>query len=147
MTETIIILFIFFILLVFAIVFFARIQGAQTEKAVSKDVSGRALQVLQKVLFLPEIQCSTSLSETSSCYDEYSVQALARVASRGENALYYSDLFGNSNISIKKLYPVEEEPIMIYSNPLGEDSNINPFRMPILLCDYNSDFAREDCSF
>lgn len=150
MGENIIILFIFFVLLVFAIVFFTRLQSAKTEQKIDVDVTGRGLQIAQRVSFLPEVQCTKDNAEVfSGCYDEYSVKALAKLAEKGENSQYYYSIFGNSNISIKKIFPGNNElSNVIYENPKKDYTSITTTNVPISLCSFKSASSRKgDCSF
>src|SRR3989344_8041936 len=94
MGENVIIIFIFFILLIFAVVFFMKIQGAKTKQKIDIDVTGRGLQIAQKVAFLPEVQCTKDNAEIfSGCYDKYSIKALDAISGTNENKEFYYDIF------------------------------------------------------
>jgi hypothetical protein len=148
MGEHVIVLFIFFILLIFAVVFFSRIQSIKTEKKVGVDIETRALQIAQRVLFLPELQCTRANAEVfPNCYDEHSAKSVGLLAKSGQNTEYYRAAFGYSVITIKKIFPVQEEEIVIYNDTKPDFRSITPTNVPITLCDFTSELAKEDCSF
>jgi len=148
MGENIIILFIFFVLLIFAIVFFARLQGAKTDKAIEEDVEGRAVQIAQRIAFLPEVQCTRENAEIfPDCYDEFSLRALQKLSGDLGTTSYYFDLFGNSIISVKKLFPVVNDTLIVYNNPKTEFTSITTSNTPITVCDFRSTLRKGLCSF
>lgn len=148
MGENVIIIFIFFILLIFAIVFFTKIQGAKTKQAIDIDITGRGLQIAQKVSFLPEVQCTKDNAEIfSGCYDEYSIKALDAISGTKEHREYYYDVFGFSTVSVKKIFPVKEgdnPPLVLYNNTKGNYTSIIVSNIPISLCDFLNE---KKCSF
>ncbi len=150
MGENVIILFIFFILLIFAVVFFTRLQATKKEQVIGADIEGRGLQIAQRVALLPELQCTKDNAIiTPGCYDEYSAFALDELAREGENKVYYFDLFGFSTVSIYKVFPPKEEekPLVIYNNTKEEFRAIIPTYIPITLCNFVSDVTKGQCSF
>lgn len=152
MGENIIILFIFFVLLIFAAVFFTRIQSSKTEQKIEADVTGRGLQIAQRVSFLPEVQCTKENAEIfPGCYDEFSMAALNITAKERENREYYYNLFGFSVISVRKIFPISippAEPYIIYNNTKEKYTSITAANVPIALCSFISSESRKgDCSF
>jgi hypothetical protein len=145
--ENIIILFIFFILLVFAAVFFTRLQSTKIEKKVSEDIEGRALEISQRIEFLPEFQCSKNNAEIRpGCYDEFSILGLEEL--NPEDKEYYFDLFGNSRVSIQKLFPSKDEnPHIIYEREIENATNIIATNTPIILCNFANLEVKGKCSF
>lgn len=151
MGENIIILFIFFLLLIFGVVFYSRIQSAKTEQKIAVDVEGRGLQIAQKISFLPELQCTKDNAEIAAgCYDLFSAEALKNLAANGQNTEYYSDIFGFSKVSIKEIFPEEKDAYVIYDNKKETYNSILTTNTPITLCDFVTDLEfREQgkCSF
>ncbi len=147
MGENVIILFIFFILLVFAVIFFTKIQSAKVEQKVSEDVEGRGLQIAQRVSFLPELQCTKDNAPILGCYDEYNIAALDVLARRGENRDYYFDTFGYSVVSVYRVFPQVDSPLLIYSNPKDNFTSVLTTNTPITLCNFIDDTEKGDCSF
>ncbi len=150
MGENVIILFIFFVLLIFAVVFFTRIQSAKTQQQIDIDVTGRGLQIAQRISFLPEVQCTKDNAEIfAGCYDEYSIRALNSLAEKGENREYYYTMFGFSKVSVNKLFPAQSEfPYIIYDNTKEDYTSIITTNVPISLCNFTSLESRKgECSF
>ena len=147
MGENVIIIFIFFILLIFAVVFFMKIQGAKTKQRIDIDVTGRGLQIAQKVAFLPEVQCTKDNAEVfSGCYDEFSIKALDAISGTKEHREYYYDLLGFSSVSVRKIFPAEEDqkPLVLYNNTKGNYTSIIVSNVPISLCNF---LENKKCSF
>ena len=147
MGENVIIIFIFFILLIFAVVFFMKIQGAKTKQKIDIDVTGRGLQIAQKVAFLPEVQCTKDNAEIfSGCYDEFSIRALDAISGSKEHKEYYYEVFGFSTVSVKKIFPAEENQknLVLYNNTKGNYTSIIVSNVPISLCNFLVD---KKCSF
>jgi hypothetical protein len=148
MSENVIILFLFFILLAFGVVFFTKVQGAKTEMQVQEDIQGRALQTAQKVTFLPEIQCSKDNVVTSDCYDLFNLLAMSRLAERGESHTYYASLLGNAIMTVYAVFPINAtEPFVIYNNSKENYTSINTAYIPIRVCNFASNTAEDDCTF
>ncbi|MEK6886675.1 MAG: hypothetical protein AABW88_02475 [Nanoarchaeota archaeon] len=147
MGENVIIIFIFFILLIFAVVFFMKIQGAKTKQRIDIDITGRGLQIAQKVAFLPEVQCTKDNAEIfSGCYDEFSIRALDAISGTKAQRDYYYDVFGFSTVSVRKIFPIdiEQKPLVLYNNTLGNYTSIIVSNVPISLCNFLED---RRCSF
>lgn len=105
MFETIAILLVFFILLVIVIVFYANVRQSSNIEKTRDYRELRAIENMNKLLFLPEIQCSQG-SDVYTCIDTIKLDALSDVMSRSENVVYYAELFGESSIEVEQLYPV-----------------------------------------
>jgi hypothetical protein len=103
MFETIAILFIFFILLVLGLIFYANVQGQEQQKKSREFRELRAIENMQKLMFLPEIQCGKQGIEIYTCADALKLDALEQQIQ--ENPVYYADLFGNTQIVVREVYP------------------------------------------
>ena len=164
MTENVIILFIFFILLIFAIVFFTRIQSGKQEIKISEDIQNRGLQIAQTISTLPELRCTKKAVTVLGCYDQANALALQSLVE--QNNGYYFDQFSYSTVSIVKIFPESEDeqitaydvngnpilvsgssPIVIYNNPKANFTSLIPTQLPMLLCDFTESTEKGDCSF
>tara|TARA_Y100000310_G_scaffold291943_1_gene320282 strand:- start:17736 stop:18260 length:525 start_codon:yes stop_codon:yes gene_type:complete len=141
-TETIAILFIFFILLVLSAGFFLRFQKVGFERTKAERVDLRAVETAQRVSSLPELQCSTKNIITEACFDILKLEAFYDLVSSNPGLMAdYHDLFGYSKIEVKRIYPPSADPAddiwTLYSNPGGGTSLFAP--IPILLFDATSE--------
>ncbi|MBI3035509.1 hypothetical protein HYY71_04245 [Candidatus Woesearchaeota archaeon] len=103
--ETIAVLFVFFILIVVGLIFYARVIKGNIEIEGEESSQLRSVGIAQRVMFLPEVQCSEDNNIIDNCIDTLkleSAQSLMR-----ENEVYYYDLFEFGNISVAQIYPNE----------------------------------------
>jgi len=106
MTETIAILFIFFLLVLFGMIFYSRIQSSSLEKAQEEDVALKAIQIAQKVSFFPEIQCIKREAQMDyGCIDIYKLESFNEILNTGPNQLYYFQIFEYSHVYVEQIYP------------------------------------------
>ncbi len=112
-TETIAVLFIFFILVVFGIVFYARYQQTSLQEKKEELLASRAMDITLKTLFLPELMCTRGEAEAEdNCIDKPKLDFLANSEKSffQENlGDYYFSVFGYSNISIIQTYPEPQQ--------------------------------------
>ncbi len=128
LTETIAILFIFFILVALGIIFFYKYNQVAVKEKQQELLQARALDTTLKVLFLPELQCSKAEAEPEqNCMDLMKVRAAADVFSQ-HTSDYYIQLFSFSRISLHQVYPEREEWIL-YDKPApdAEGNRVNTF--------------------
>ena len=148
MTETFAILFIFFILIVLSVGFFARFQKIGFERAKAERVDLRAIETAQKVTSLPELQCSTKDIITEACFDLLKLEAFNRLVTADPNVEGdYHDLFGYSKVEVKRVYPCTDlaDPLTcdswtLYDNPGEGTSLFAP--IPILLFNATSEMNK-----
>ena len=105
MTETVAVLFIFFILVAFGIIFYYKWHVGALKEERQQAQASRAMDTTLRVLFLPELQCSKgeAVSE-DNCIDMLKMRALMSVDGgstyfeRHED--YYFNAFGYSKIVV-----------------------------------------------
>ncbi len=104
MTETIAVLFIFFILVVLGIVFYYRYQQVSLKEQQEELLAARAMDTTLRVLFLPELLCTKGNAEPEdNCFD------VLKLKNADFSSSYYFNLFSYANITVYKIYPGEEE--------------------------------------
>jgi len=103
MMETIIVLFVFFILIAFGFVFYSRYQRSSILEQEEQLTQQGAIEIAQRASSLPELQCSEDNVVKENCVDKFKISALSSVAST--NTIFYYDLFGFSTINIRRIYP------------------------------------------
>ncbi len=105
MTETIAVLFIFFVLILFGIIFYYQYQKVSLVEKQQELVASRAMDTTLKVLFLPELICTKGEAEPEdNCFD---MMKLRHVNETFKEYLtkYYFNLFSYSRISVQEVYP------------------------------------------
>ncbi|MBR9699306.1 hypothetical protein GOV09_02530 [Candidatus Woesearchaeota archaeon] len=103
MMETIVVLFIFFIIVILGLVFYTRIAKSSLAEKLDQYEELSKIQVAQIASSLPELQCSQDNIVKSNCVDLLKVEAATTVMSN--NAADYFDLFAFSRITIYYIYP------------------------------------------
>jgi len=132
MSETIAILFIFFILLALGFIFYLRVYRASAETQYEKGVDLMSIEITQKASFLPELQCSKKNVVTDNCIDVLKLESASAIIN--ENRENYYDLFFGSEIVVEEIYPIKKTWVL-YNNTINDTSTIfTP--VPILL--YNA---------
>lgn len=131
MGESVAILFIFFILLVFGFVFYMNIMRGSTKVEIEENIQLKAISAAQKASFLPELQCSEENVRTEDCIDTYKLDAASKLLE--DNSIYYYDVFEFSNIEVKRIFPEPEKIWPIYNNELTDYKNRISTFIPISL--------------
>ena len=116
MTETIAVLFVFLVLIVFGMIFYFQFQRSSLEQREAEIAGERAISTALQAAFLPELRCSKGENiPVRDCIDLYKLNFSK--AKMEDEIDYYFDIFGYANISVKKLYPGPEEEWVLYDNP------------------------------
>ena len=122
MTETIAILFIFFVLILFGIIFFYKYQQISIERQNEEMLASRAMDTTLKILYLPELICSKGDAEPEdNCFDMLKLNHVNKTFKDYQNQ-YYFDLFSYARISVQEVYP-SNQSWMLYDKekPNPED--------------------------
>ena len=139
MGETVGILFVFFILLVFGFVFYMNVMRSSSEVDLEENLQLKAIGIAQKASFLPELQCSEENVRTEDCIDLYKLKALSDMVDG--NRLYYYDIFEYSDIYVKEIFPDlwedEGDWKYLYQNSLTEYKDKISTFIPVSLYDPN----------
>ena len=130
MMETIVVLFIFFILVVMGFVFYAKILKGNLEQRKEESIQLNAIEVAQRASSLPELQCSEDNIVSDNCIDLLKLEAASEIMQ--QNDVYYYDRLLFSKITVNEIYPDSNEWIL-YTRPLGEFSNKITTNIPISL--------------
>ena len=102
--ETIAVLLVFFILIFIGFVFYAKVIRSNVEQENEESSQLRSIGIAQRVMFLPEVQCSMENIITDSCVDILKLDAAERVMN--ESSFYYYDLLEFSEVNITLVYPL-----------------------------------------
>jgi len=103
--ETIGVLFIFFVLVLFGLIFYFKFQQISLEQKEEELLANDAMDITLTALFMPEFQCSRGSAESEdNCIDMSKLRAFNQTISDYIND-YYFNIFGFSKISITEVYP------------------------------------------
>jgi hypothetical protein len=111
LTETIAVLFIFFILIGLGIIFFAKFANVAAKEKQQEILGKRAIETTLHTLFMPELLCTKGEAELEeNCVDLLKARQLAvRLAEEPETKDYFFNLFGYATISVIQQYPSPQE--------------------------------------
>ncbi|HLC97667.1 MAG TPA: hypothetical protein VJC21_02710 [Candidatus Nanoarchaeia archaeon] len=140
MTETIAVLFIFFILILFGLIFYAQFQKSAFKEKAEELLQKRATETMLKVLFLPELICSERSLTEDNCFELAKVQAVVDgnllEGGRGvdteidqEKRDYYFSIFSYATIKVQQLSVAadeNDEPYVLYDHPLPKFTKSEP---------------------
>ncbi len=134
-SETIAVLFIFFILVVFGLVFYFKYAEYSLKEEQDQLATARAIRLTSKTLFLPELACTKGEAEAEDdCIDMMKLRNVQEVLDLHLSDYYYS-IFGYANVSVVREYPLPKERWTVYDLPRSFDSN-----QPSLLTPRSSTF-------
>ncbi len=137
MIETISVLFIFFILIIIGVVFFARVQGWGMKTQIEEAVQKKAVNIVQIASFLPELQCSEENVVKDNCIDIKKAEVVKDIFT--DNIDYYFDIFGYAKIEIIEIYfagtPGLSDTVKMYDRTLPDSKSQLVTKVPILLKD------------
>lgn len=134
MLETIAVLFIFFVLIVIGLIFYANVLKGNIELQKEESIQLKAIEVAQRASSLPELQCSEDNIVSDNCIDLLKLEAASEIIVEPENEIFYYDRFLFSKITVNEIYPGNRE-WTLYNRTLDEFSNKIVTNIPISLFD------------
>lgn len=129
MGETIAVLFVFFILILMGLIFYVRIIKGNIEGEKDEASQLRAIGIAQRVMFLPELQCSEDNIIRDNCVDIWKLESAKNLMK--SNEIYYYDLLEFSDVKVVQIYPARKE-WAVYSRKM-ENANRFTTNVPISL--------------
>jgi len=106
MTETVAILFIFFVLLTFGIVFYYQFQKSSLQNKQEEIFQRQAIEKTTQVLFLPELSCTKGEGESEDfCFDILKLNQAEELLKID----YYYQIFGFATITVEQVFPDEQD--------------------------------------
>ncbi|MEK6969880.1 MAG: hypothetical protein AABW48_05625 [Nanoarchaeota archaeon] len=117
-SETIAVLFIFFVLILFGIIFYYKYQQAAFFEKEEELLGAKAIEITLKTLFLPELICSKGAAEPEdNCFDVLKLDSVDKTFRKYADD-YYFDLFSYATISVKEVYPGDSSWLLYDKPPL-----------------------------
>ncbi|MBI4151288.1 hypothetical protein HY492_04120 [Candidatus Woesearchaeota archaeon] len=133
MFETLAVLVVFFFFLIFGASFYFKLQENSLMRELDKTGQLRAIQVSQKSLHLPELDCSFVNVQRDNCFDILKAQKFGALVTADENALIeYFKTFEYSTLTVYGVYPVPST-IVLYDRQ--RDGSVTVLQIPLLLYD------------
>jgi len=129
--ETIAVLTVFFILVVFVFIFYSNVFESRVWIENEENAQSNAIKIAQRASSLPELQCSQENIVLGNCIDLLKLAAISDIIK--ENEIHYFDMFSFSRITINEIYPDVEGLAVLYDKPLEEYSNKIVTNIPITL--------------
>ncbi len=130
--ETIAVLFVFFILIVISFIFYVKVIKGNLESEKTELSQLSSVGIAQRVMFLPEIQCSEDNVIIDNCIDVMKLKPAKD--SINQNEIYYYDLLEFSNVSLSQVYPAGET-FTLYSRKIEDYKSKFTTNVPISLYD------------
>ena len=104
MMETIAVIFIFFILVLFGLIFFTQIQSSAFEERQAEAVAEQSISISLQAIFFPELQCSKGEGiPVRDCIDLFKLEAAQQKMQAEQD--YYFDIFQFATITVQEIYP------------------------------------------
>jgi len=133
MFETIAVLIIFFFLIVIGLSFYFVIAKKGAIQQYEKVAQLKGIEIIRKAVTLPELDCARVGVQIENCFDKLKLKHFAEILNSDPQVFSeYSPFFGTTEITVYKVFPEVQEPLLIFSNPL-EDSGFDKAIIPILL--------------
>ncbi|PIN76709.1 hypothetical protein COV17_01445 [Candidatus Woesearchaeota archaeon CG10_big_fil_rev_8_21_14_0_10_36_11] len=138
MSETIAVLFIFFILVLFGSVFYYKYSEISFKQQQEEMFAKRAIDTTTKTLFLPELLCSKGESGAEQfCVDMTKLRSAETVFNNNKG--YYFGMFSYANITVQQIYPeVVDGGVdtwIVYNNLKPDTTKIEPTYFIVTLKD------------
>lgn len=113
MGENIAVMLLFTVLLVIGVVFYMQYQRGALKEDMRRQRIMEAIEISQRIAYLPEVQCSEDGIQKENCYDGVKIEKAAQVISENKN--YYYGILGYSTVEVELLYP-DILKIPLYNN-------------------------------
>lgn len=133
MTETVAVLIVFFILLLFGLLFYTRFQRSALDEQRAEFAGERAITISLTSLLLPELKCSKGDNvPVRDCVDLFKIDVAQQKMQ--EERDYYFDLFGFARVSVEEYYPGKNK-WMLYENVNPDATSSVKTPIPVALYD------------
>ncbi|MBW2983151.1 hypothetical protein KY327_02510 [Candidatus Woesearchaeota archaeon] len=137
--ESIIVIVLILIILVIALVFSARMGAEKYKVQLQGFRQGDAIETAQTVTNLFELKCDKEGLKTT-CVDKHKALAFANLLEDNETArAYYSQIFPESRIVIKQVYPPGQNMTIYEENASDDGQTSQPFLIPVSIHNASAD--------
>ncbi len=119
MFESIAVLIIFFILILFGFMFYTTLQKSEIQRGLEESATLNAIDTSQIVSYSAELQCSTNNDLDTDCIDLLKLKSAYKVINKSRED--YFPMLGFSDIYVEEIYP-DKNSYLFYDFP-REDYN------------------------
>ena len=147
LSESVAVLFIFFVLVLFGIIFYYKYSQISFTEEEERLVDERAIDMTLRTLFLPELMCTRGKAEPEdNCVDMMKVRHVNGTFQKHIED-YYFNLFGYAKISIHEVYPGNEEWVVYDLSKVKNPLDYRPTYFVVTLKDEASNIIDADYRF
>lgn len=134
--ETIAVLFVFFMLVAIGIVFYTNIYKSNLQGEQEAESQSKSVTIAQRVMFLPELQCSGNNIIKDNCIDLLKLSSAAAAINGNDNyKLDYYDLLEYSDVNVQEIYPDPAKKWSLYSRKIPSFKSSFVTNAPVSLYD------------
>lgn len=140
LVESTLILFVFFFMLMIGLVVYMNFQEARLDRVKNEILEQQAIDYAQKVLSIPELECSDNGVKVQDCMELYKLEGMTRDLDSefDRYARYYFEEFGPTKVSIQLVYAPSFESSGLTAPPLFLDNSQNvDYTKWVTLFDYS----------
>jgi len=130
--ETLAVLVIFFFFIAFGMNVYFVVQRAGIEKEIERVQDLRSVQVAQKAMSLPELDCVVVGVQREYCFDALKLDAVRSVVASPSVADVYVPVFGYSTVSVTRFTPSRQSWSVYDRRRPGDERR---FQAPVLIYD------------
>jgi len=103
MFESIAILIVFFILILFGFMFYTALQKSEIQRGADESATLKAIDTAQVISFSAELQCSQKNDQDEDCIDLLKLDSAKNIIDN--NREDYFPMFGFTDIYVEEIYP------------------------------------------
>lgn len=133
MIETISILIVFFMLVVFGLIFYSKVMKGSYAVKMEEKAQLDAIKLAEKASSLPELQYSQE-NIAGEGIDIYKLRAASVEMMSPENRIHYYDFLGFSTITIEEIYP-EAKSYPLYDRYIDDFTDNITTNIPMTIYD------------
>jgi hypothetical protein len=133
--ETTLIIFVFFVMLMIGFISYTQFQREGIEAQARRNTELRAIDVAE-LTSRPEFRCNDYSAQ--NCLDLYKIQSFSKtIKNNDEMIIHYSEIFGFSNITVKRIYPTpqQQSSIVLYEKKPNKITAKRKYSIPINIYD------------
>lgn len=135
------VLVIFFILLVFGLVFYARFSETSAQDSYRETMIMHAMDATERFQYSPEVLCSrVSVGSDTNCFDLLKLKGFERLFEDEEKEVQYGKYYPNNLVEVHIIYPEDfQDEFVLFDTTDGDSFNSETSFMPAVFFNATSD--------